>query len=115
MGRCDYFQKECDKNGDCELCLSGWHVILSTLDGNKIVPSKNNPKQSGEYLCTCILRSGNNEHRYLRMMKYDADKKHWHDIGNRSGISHVILAWKYEDVCTFSDFDYKAGVLLEKQ
>lgn len=47
MGICDYFQKECDKNSDCKSCLEGWHIILSTLDGNKIVPSKNNPKQSG--------------------------------------------------------------------
>ncbi len=115
MGRCDYFSKECNRNGDCKSCLDGWHIILNTLDGNKIVSSKNNPNQSGQYLCTCILRSGDNEHRYLRVMEYDADKKYWHDIGNKSGISHVILAWKHEDVCIFSDFDYKAGVLLEKQ
>ena len=117
MGRCDYFEKECDKSGDCKSCLEGWHVILNTLEGNKIVLSKNNPKQSGQYLCTCILRSRDREyeHRYLRIMEYDADKKHWHDIGNKSAISHVILAWKNQEVCTFSDFDYKAGVLFEKR
>lgn len=91
-----------------------WNVILNTFNGNKIVPSKNSPKKSGQYLCTCILRSGDIEHRYLRMMEYDADKKHWHDIGNKSGISHVILAWKKQEVCMFSDFDYHAGVLYEK-
>ena len=46
MGRCDYINKECDKNSDCGSCLDGWHIILNTLDGNKIVSSKNNPKQS---------------------------------------------------------------------
>ena len=115
MGRCDYFNKECDKNSDCRSCLEGWHVILNTLAGNTIVSSKNNPKQSGQYLCTCILRSGDHEHRYLRIMEYDTNKNHWHDIGNKSAISHVILAWKYQDVCTFSDFDYESGVLFEKQ
>ena len=115
MGMCDYFQKECDKNSDCKSCLEGWHVLLNTLDGNKIVSSKNNPKKSGQYLCTCIIRSGENEHRYLRIMEYDADKKHWHDIGNKSAISHVILAWKQENVCIFSNFDYQAGVLYEKK
>lgn len=48
-------------------------------------------------------------------MEYDADKNHWHDLGNKSTISHVILAWKQEDVCTFSDFGYQAGVLYEKK
>lgn len=116
MGRCDYFDKECDKNSDCKSCLEGWNIILNTLDGNTIVPSKNNPKQSGQYLCTCILQNRDgNEYRYLRIMEYNANKKHWHDIGNECGISHIILAWKNQDVCTFSDFNYEFGVLFEKQ
>lgn len=92
----------------------GWHIVLSTLNGNRIIPSENNPKESGEYLCTCISMSGGLEHRYLKTMEYDENMKRWHDVGNKNGISHLILAWKKETVCTFSNFEYKAGVLLEK-
>lgn len=29
---------------------------------------------------------------------YDADKNHWHDIGQDNAISHTILAWKEREI-----------------
>lgn len=91
-----------------------WNIILNSLDKNKIIPSENNPISSGQYLCTCVAKSGELIHRYLCIMEYNADKNYWHDVGNPNGISHIILAWKKQDMCTFDDFEYKAGVLLKK-
>ena len=43
-------------------------------------------------------------------MEYDANKNYWHDCGNKSGISHNILAWTDKiNVCDFNDFNYIAG------
>lgn len=94
--------------------MNGWNVILNFLDGYKIVPSQNNPKKSGQYLCTCIKQCDEKEHRYLRIMEYNADGNYWHDIDNRHAISHTILAWKEEDVCTFDEFENLGGTLFEK-
>lgn len=89
MEKCKNYQKE---NSN----LEEWHVILNTLNGNRIVPVSpdNNPEKSGQYLCTCVTIIGSNENRYLRVMEYDAVRNQWYDIGNKSGISHTILAWK---------------------
>lgn len=95
-----------------------WHVVLQQVDkDNNIKPSKCNPKTSGEYLCTCIqFWQGKEYYRYLRTMEYDAIHKHWHDIGNPNGVSHVVLAWTNDvSVCDFKDFDYLCGILLEKK
>lgn len=91
-----------------------WNITLNSLDRNKIIPSENNPKSSGQYLCTCVSKSGELIHKYLCIMEYNADKSYWHDVGNPNNISHIILAWKEQDVCTFDDFEYKAGVLFKK-
>lgn len=95
-----------------------WHVVLQSVDKeNKIRPSKCNPKKSGVYLCTCIQYwQGKECYRYLQPMEYDAEHKHWHDKGNKSAISHTVLAWTTDvPVCNFTDFDYLCGILLEKQ
>ena len=88
-----------------------WNVILHTLDGNTLVRPNNNPKTSGDYLCTCVkFWQGEEIARYLHIMHYDAKNNHWHDCGNASGISHNILAWtdsiKPSD---FTNFDYLIG------
>ena len=87
-----------------------WNVILSSIEDNKIKPSKNNPKVSGKYLCTCVLMWQGEKHKYLQMMEYNADKNYWHDCGNKNGISHNILAWTDNiKPCEFDDFEYIAG------
>lgn len=94
--------------------MEEWNIVLNTLNGNKIVPSKNNPDKPGDYLCTCIIKSEEYEHRYLKVVSYNADRKYWHDVGNPHGISHIVLAWKEQQVCDFDDFDYETGMLFEK-
>lgn len=90
-----------------------WKVILNKIEGNTLIQSKNNPKVSGEYVCTCITRISKSEfHRYIRVMSYDAERNCWHDMGHKYGISHTILAWKEEEVCDFKDFKYEAGALI---
>lgn len=95
-----------------------WNVILCTLDGNVVVSSTNNPKESGRYLCTCVnFWQGKEVARYLQMMQYDSKNNCWHDCGYPSGISHTILAWTDKITpCDFVDFDYMAGgYLMEKK
>lgn len=93
-----------------------WNVILHKLDGDTLSCSKNNPVVSGRYLCTCVrMWQGKEQARYLQVMEYDANKCHWHDCGNKSGISHSILAWTDKiPVCDFADFCYVAGCFVEK-
>ena len=88
-----------------------WNVLIGKLENNKIIESNNNPKKSGRYLCTCISYLNREEQsRYLQIMEYDANKNYWHDCGNKSGISHNILAWTDKiNVCDFNDFNYIAG------
>ena len=96
------------------MCI--WNVLLSTIDNNKIIPSKNNPKVSGKYLCTCVLMWQGEKHKYLQIMEYDANKNYWHDCGNKSGISHNILAWT-DDIkpCEFDDFEYITGGFFKEE
>lgn len=91
-----------------------WRVIYSELDGNTIMPSKNNPKKSGIYLCTCIIKNTVKEHRYLWMMEYNADKKYWHDVGKENAISHTILAWTDVDMCLANDFELSHGYIMKR-
>ena len=88
-----------------------WNVLLCKLDGNKVLNPTNNPTESGRYLCTCVRMFGKDEvARYLKVMEYDANNKHWHDIGNPSGLSHNILAWTDKiQPCDFCDYCYLAG------
>lgn len=88
-----------------------WNVILYKLDGNTLINSENNPTESGRYLCTCVRKLPEEElQRYLQVMEYDASRNYWHDCGNKSGISHNILAWTDKiKPCDFADFDYIAG------
>ena len=95
-----------------------WNVVLYKVDGDRLVRSENNPKESGRYLCTCVrMWQGEEQGRYLQVMEYDANKNHWHDCGNKNGISHGILAWTDKVIpCDFKDFDYVAGgCLIEKE
>lgn len=92
-----------------------WNVILNTLEDNKILPSKNNPKESGDYLCTCIQYfEGKEVKRYLQIMTYNKDKNYWHDLNHEHGISHIILAWTNAiKTCDFKNFYYSTGYLFE--
>ena len=87
-----------------------WKVLCHGLDGNHITSPKNNPKKSGKYLCTCITRYNGFEYRYLRVMEFDVEHQHWHDEGNKSAISSVILAWADVDMYMGDDFDYEHGI-----
>ena len=92
-----------------------WHIIYVSVDkNNKIKPSIYNPKKSGVYLCTCIVKSGESELRYLQPMQYDSDKKYWHDVGRPHSMSHTILAWTSVDICNSNDFEYKCGYIYKK-
>ena len=88
-----------------------WNLLLHKLNGNELVAPTNNPTKSGRYLCTCVQYwQGEEISRYLQIMEFDAPNNHWHDCGNKSGISHNILAWTDKvDVCDFNDFDYICG------
>lgn len=91
-----------------------WRVLCHSLDGNQILKPNNNPKRSGKYLCTCLLRFNGIEHRYLQIMEFNAEYEHWHDVGRESAISDVILAWTDVDMYMGDDFDYEHGVVYEK-
>ena len=95
-----------------------WNIILYKEDDDKLVRSNNNPKNSGTYLCTCVnFWQGKEVSRYLQMMHYNAEKNHWHDCGNASGISHNILAWTDKiNPCDFTNFEYSiGGYFIEKK
>lgn len=88
-----------------------WNIILHKLAGDRLVSKESNPIESGRYLCTCVkIWDGKEVSRYLQIMEYDANKNHWHDCGNQSGISHNILAWTDKiKPCTFTDYNYLVG------
>lgn len=96
-----------------------WNVILYEEIDNRLLTPENNPKQSGVYLCTCIKTfDGVPLHRYMAFMGYDSMTKSWHDVGNKSGISHTILAWtdKVEPcMLGFDEFNYIPGGILTKK
>ena len=94
-----------------------WNVILSTITENKVLNNaENQPKKSGNYLCTCVKRSLDGKYyRYLQTMAYDKERNTWHDIGHNYGISHNILAWTDKVPLCDAEFDYIAGgILVEK-
>lgn len=91
-----------------------WHIVYCRYDKNKILPSKYNPKKSGVYLCTCIIKSGELEHRYLHLMEYNAEKKYWHDVGRSSATSHNVLAWTSDvKCCDTNDFEMYLGYVFK--
>lgn len=102
------------KENPNELDDNIWNISLSELNENNYVITRNNPTKSGKYLCTCVQMYNREEvSRYLQIMEYDADKTYWHDCGNKSGISHNILAWTDKiKPCAFSDYEYIAGGLF---
>jgi hypothetical protein len=94
-----------------------WIILLCEIENNTIKPIGKNPKESGNYLCTCVRMWDNKEvARYLQIMTFDVNKNHWHDIGNPSGISHNILAWT-ESIkpCDFENFTYLGGGYFGKK
>lgn len=94
-----------------------WNIILHHLnDENVFVPDDNQPKESGRYLCTCVsFYDGEETGRYLEILRYDAERKYWHDIGNPYGISHNILAWTEGiDICDFDNYEKYGNILIEK-
>jgi len=78
-----------------------WKVLYRESKDGKVLPSKNNPKKSGQYLCTCVAEKG---FRYLRVLAFDFGKQFWHDVGNEFYCSHTILAWADVDMCDATDF-----------
>lgn len=97
-----------------------WNVILYGLKENKLIESRNNPKESGRYLCTCVRKVIGSEkiERYLQVMQYNAEHKCWHDCDyNINVLSHNILAWTDEiKVCDFENFELlPGGYLIEKE
>lgn len=88
-----------------------WNVILHQLHDNQLQEPVNNPAHSGRYLCTCVQTwNGEEVARYLQVMEYDAEKKYWHDCGNKHGISHHILAWTDQIMpCSYKDYTYLVG------
>lgn len=93
-----------------------WHPIPSTLKRNKVVSSSNQPKESGNYLCTCVRwDSGGNKTKYISIVHYDKARNCWHDIDNAFGRSHSVLAWaEGVEVCDFDNFEYHCGHILSR-
>lgn len=82
---------------DLFLAQLQWNLLFCEQDSTDkylFHQSKNNPKEDGDYLCTCLRHfSEGKDIRYLRMMRYDI-KDGWYDIGGTPHhISHNILAW----------------------
>lgn len=89
-----------------------WNIILyKQNDDKQLVKPKNNPKESGKYLCTCVnIYADEEAARYLQIMEYDAVKDYWHDCGHPTGISHNILAWTDKiKPCDFTNYNYIIG------
>lgn len=96
-----------------------WNVVLyeKSNDGLLRINPEDNPKQSGEYLCTCVQYwAGLEVERYLQIMSYDAEKNCWYDRKHKGSLSHTILAWTDKvEVCNFKDFEYAgSGALIKK-
>lgn len=97
-----------------------WNVILYGLNENQLVETKNNPTESGRYLCTCVRKNMTTEEieRYLQVMQYNAEQKCWHDCDyNTNVFSHNILAWTdVIEPCDFDNFELlPGGYLVEKK
>ena len=88
-----------------------WIEVPRILNENNVLqPNPNNPKLSGEYVCTCVKHVGEELYYYMRVMAFDVEKQYWHDIGNPSSISHCIIAYAEDmPLCTSTNFIYKAG------
>lgn len=84
-----------------------WHSALTTIENNKI-HSQPGPKESGVYLCTCVIYDYDKKQffRYLKTMEYDSEKKYWHDINKPHALSDVVLAWAEIEVCNISDDEF---------
>lgn len=78
---------------------NGWNIVLVRTVDYTWQHLPHEPKQSGIYVCTCILTLHDAETRYLQVMQYDAEKKYWHDPGKEHATSHRVIAWKKQDVC----------------
>ena len=78
---------------------NGWNIVLIRTLSHTWQHLPKNPKQSGIYVCTCILTLHDAETRYIQVMQYDAEKKYWHDPGKEHATSHCVVAWKKQDVC----------------
>lgn len=78
---------------------NGWNIVLIRTLRHTWQHLPNDPKQSGMYVCTCILTLHDAETRYIQVMQYDAEKKYWHDPGKEHATSHHVVAWKKQDVC----------------
>ena len=91
-----------------------WNILLYRKEGGNIIAPSNNPTMSGRYICTCLLKNGEHELRYLQVTEYNHAENRWHDPGKPRAISHHILAWKNQDVCDFADFIIEHGIFYEK-
>ena len=93
-----------------------WTPLYLTIDGNKLIAPKNHPENSGDYVCTCVKQMLNGDFdRFLKVKHYDAKSDRWHDVGNPSGLSHVLLAYTDKIKPCDIEFDYfVGGVVLEK-
>lgn len=93
-----------------------WIPLFSKVEGNRLINPENHPKMSGDYICTCIYPLANGKFkRFLKIKHYCLETDRWHDVGNPSGLSHIILAYIDRiDVCDV-DFEYEVGgVVLKK-
>ena len=101
----DHSESECwylERNHFLDLDIpepTGWNIVLIRTLRHTWQHLPNDPKQSGMYVCTCILTLHDVETRYIQVMQYDAEKKYWHDPGKEHATSHHVVAWKKQDVC----------------
>lgn len=95
-----------------------WNIILNKLENDNIITNiENQPKNSGNYLCTCVKKLlDGTYHKYLQIMAYDKSRNTWHDVDHKYDISHNILAWTDSISVCDTEFDYLVGgVLVEKE
>lgn len=95
-----------------------WNTLFheqNKNDKNLYHEWKNNPTKDGQYLCTCIIHTYEQDFKCLRVLAYE-NKNGWHDIGSPRHISYTILAWTEDIVPCDIDYDYIiGGIITEKK
>lgn len=83
-----------------------WNIVYCTIDENNTLKYDCVlPKESGEYLCTCVRCCDDKEiNRYLKVLYFDKNKPCWKDSVNALSCSHNIVAWSYEKPMDSNNF-----------
>lgn len=95
-------------------CAFEWHVTTNNIRNGMLIPSDNNPKCSGNYICTCVTKSEGLAYKFVTVKRYNAAKRKWYDINSDAPSFDAVLAWAYIQPCAYNNFDYVLGTVVEK-